>query len=82
MATYKNGKKHGPFVEYYHQGDWITEEALDEFGNKREVQKLHNTQIKRSGSFYEDQLHGEIKMYNEKGKLTKTLKYNKGELVK
>ncbi len=76
--TYKNGLKEGPFVEYYRLGEWVTEESLDEFGNKRPVQKLHGVQIKRQGKFKNDKLHGEVKTYSEKGKLTSAITYKEG----
>jgi antitoxin component YwqK of YwqJK toxin-antitoxin module len=73
--TFKQGKKHGPFKEYYHQGEWRTEEVVDEFGNNRAVQKLHGTQVMREGKYFEGALKGEVINYNEKGKVIKKEQY-------
>lgn len=82
MHTYKNGKKHGPFREYYRQGEWRTEEAVDEFGNARPVQRLYGTQVMREGRYYEDELHGEVITYTEKGRVKKREHYEKGQKIK
>lgn len=82
MHTYKDGNKHGPFKEYYRQGEWRTEEATDEFGNTRPVQRLYGTQVMREGKYYEDELHGEVITYTEKGKVKKREHYDKGEKIK
>lgn len=80
--TYKNGKKNGPFREYYNQGEWVTEEATDEFGYSYPVQRLKGIQIMREGRYKDDQLDGEIKYYDENGKLTKKEFYQNGNLIK
>ena len=80
--TYKEGKKHGPFKEYYHKGDWITETAVDQFGNERQVQRLHNTQVKREGSYFQGELTGTVTYYSEEGKVEKTEIYEQGELIR
>lgn len=80
--TYKDGKKHGPFKEFYHQGEWRTEEATDEFGESRQVQRLYGTQVKREGKYLHGELHGEVVQYNTKGKVTARERYDKGERVK
>ncbi len=80
--TYKNGKKNGPFKEYYNQGEWRTEEAKDEFGNARPVQKLHGTQVMREGKYLEGELHGELVTYTEKGKVKSKEMYERGVKVK
>lgn len=79
--TYKNGKKDGPFKEYYEKGEWITEEEVDNFGNKYPVQRLHGTQVRREGKYKEGELNGEIIYYTEKGKVEKKEIYNMGELI-
>ena len=80
--TYKNGEKHGPFKEYYNKGEWRTEEAVDEFGEKRPVQRLYDTQVMREGKFKEGKLHGEVTTYKENGKVDKVIEYKMGEKVK
>ncbi len=80
--TYEDGKKHGPFKEYYNKGEWRTEEVPDEFGGKRKVQRLYGTQVMREGNYKEGQLHGTITTYKENGKVEKVEEYNMGEKVK
>lgn len=80
--TYKDGKKHGPFKEYYRQGEWRTEEVEDEFGGTRPVQRLYGTQVMREGEYREDELHGEVITYTPKGKLEKRERFDMGEKVK
>ncbi len=82
MYTYKNGEKHGPFKEFYHQGEWRTEEDRDQFGNVTPVQRLYGTQVQREGKYFEGALHGEIVTYKPDGKIEKREKYEKGVMVK
>lgn len=79
--TYKNGKKDGPFKEFFELGEWVTEEEVDNFGNAYPVQRLKGTQVRREGQYKEGELHGEIIYYTEKGKVEKKEKYNMGERV-
>lgn len=79
--TYKDGKKHGPFKEFYPMGEWKTEEVTDEFGNSYPVQKLHGTQIKREGKYRNGELHGEVVTYHESGKVKERDTYDMGEVV-
>lgn len=80
--TYKNGKRHGPFKEYYHQGEWRVEQSVDEFGNARPVQRLYGTQVMREGKYHEGELHGEVITYSEKGKIKQKETYDKGNKLK
>lgn len=80
--TYKDGEKHGPFKEYYQQGEWRTEEVADEFGGTRPVQRLYGTQVMKEGKYREGELHGEIITYTPKGKVEKKERYDKGQKVK
>jgi antitoxin component YwqK of YwqJK toxin-antitoxin module len=79
--TYKNGKKHGPFKEFFHQGEWRTEEARDNFGNAYPVQRLYGTQVQKEGKYFEGELHGQIITYDTKGKVVKKETYDKGVKV-
>lgn len=79
--TYKNGKKHGPFKEYYQLGEWVTEEETDNFGNAYPVQRLYGTQVRREGKYKEGELNGEVIYYEENGKIDKKEVYNSGELI-
>lgn len=79
--TYKNGKKDGPFKEYYEKGEWVTEQESDNFGNTYPVQRLHGTQVRREGKYKEGALNGEMIYYTEKGKVEKKETYKLGELI-
>lgn len=79
--TYKNGKKNGPFREYYNLGHWVTETETDKYGNTYPVQRLHGTQVKREGQYKDGKLNGEVITWSEKGKMIKKERYANGELV-
>jgi len=79
--TYKNGKRHGKFKEWFNKGEWKNEERVDETGNPYPVQKLYGIQLKREGTFKDGKLHGEIITYNEDGSVKKKVVYNMGEIV-
>jgi len=79
--TYKEGKKHGPFREWYNKGEWRDEERVDEFGNRYPVQKLHGTQLRREGEYREGELHGEVITYEEDGSVKEKNTYEMGDLV-
>lgn len=79
--TYKNGKRHGPFKEWFNKGEWRNEERVDEYGNRYPVQKLYGTQLRREGTFKDGKLHGEVITYNEDGTIKKKANYEMGELI-
>jgi antitoxin component YwqK of YwqJK toxin-antitoxin module len=81
VYTYKNGKRHGPFKEWFDKGEWKNEERIDEAGNRYPVQKLYGTQLRREGVFKEGKLHGEVITYNEDGSIKKKAMYEMGEIV-
>jgi antitoxin component YwqK of YwqJK toxin-antitoxin module len=81
VYTYKDGKKNGTFKEFYKMGEWKTEERLDKFGNKRKVQTIHGTQVKREGQFKKGKLDGEITTYSKNGKVKEQVTYDMGEPV-
>jgi len=80
-ATYRNGKREGPFTEWYDNGKWANEPAkLGPAGNeKADVErKLTGQTKKREGTYRNDVLQGPVKEYDEKGKLTSTIVYENG----
>jgi antitoxin component YwqK of YwqJK toxin-antitoxin module len=79
--TFQDGQKHGPFSEWYNQGEWRDEERVDEFGNRYPVQKLYGTQIRRKGKYRNGKLHGEVITYGEDGSVEKIETYDMGNLV-
>lgn len=79
--TYKNGKRHGPFKEWYDKGEWKNEERVDEAGNPYPIQKLYGTQLRRQGAYREGELNGEVITYHVDGTVEKKATYDMGEIV-
>lgn len=82
--TYNNGKKNGPFIEWYDKGRYEQVPASDE---DRKIgifirQKLVGTQIKVKGNYLNDKLDGEIFYYRLNGTLEKVEEWKGGELIK
>jgi antitoxin component YwqK of YwqJK toxin-antitoxin module len=82
VHTWKDGKLHGPFTEYYEQGQWKEVDTKDEFGNPMRVQRLSGTQALREGRYLEGELHGEVIYYHTNGKVSKKEQYERGKLLK
>lgn len=77
--TYKNGKKHGGFVEYYPQGEWYYESKTNDNGFPEEkVRKLRGAQKRVEGNYWENELNGTIIYYTPNGKVDKKETYKKG----
>lgn len=79
--TYKKGMREGPFTEYHDNGRWEmkTMPADDIRGTPPEMERtLVGQSKKRTGTYVNDQLEGEVKEYDDKGKLVKTTKYVAG----
>jgi antitoxin component YwqK of YwqJK toxin-antitoxin module len=80
--TYKNAKKHGPFKEYFQQGQYQLVPKKSEDGTTEDVERvLVGTQIKVEGNYFEDQLDGLIIYYTPEGKIEKKEFYTKGVLT-
>lgn len=82
VYAFKNGKKNGPFREYYNVGNWILEAVNGENGmliDKKRV--LDGAQLKIAGKYFDDQLHGPLQHFSKEGKLIKIETYQKGKLV-
>ena len=80
-TTYKNGKREGPFTEWYDNGTWT--DVPVKLGPQGEEQsdverELKGQTKKREGSYKNDVLQGPVKEYDEKGKLVSTLVYENG----
>lgn len=79
--TYKNGKREGPFTEWYNNGVWTEVQVKlgPQGGEKNEVERVLKGQTKkREGTYKNDILEGPVKEYDEKGKLISTLIYVNG----
>jgi len=84
-VIYKKGLREGPFTEYYDNGRWEmkTMPADEVRGTPSEMERtLVGQSKKRTGVYLNDLLEGEVKEYDEKGKLVKTTQYIGGEEVK
>lgn len=76
--TYVKGKREGKFTEYYDNGQWLMRPvpADPNLGTPADVQRVLEGQIKkREGTYMNDLLEGEVKEYDEKGKLVKVTRY-------
>lgn len=82
--TYKNGKKNGPFVEYYDIGKFVKKfKPMKDDEAQEAYEVLEGQIIKRKGEFKDDKLFGKITYYDEKGKVQKVEEYDaNGNLVK
>lgn len=80
---YKNGKKHGPFQEFYNKGDFIRKEVMPtQQGEQLEwVETIENTQVKVEGEYRSGNLIGEVIYYQEDGRIEKTEVYELGVLI-
>jgi len=71
--TYEQGKKDGPFTEWYDLGDLVKipttpeEQAM----GIMERQKIENRKVKMEGNYLNDHLEGEIKYYDEKARMVR-----------
>lgn len=79
---WKNGKKNGPFAEYYNKGRYtLVNKGTDEEGAQEMYQKLVDTQVKCSGNYLDGKLDGKILFFSEDGKLLRTEFWKDGKKV-
>ncbi len=80
-VTYKGGRREGPFTEWLDNGQWVLKpvKADPVTGAPADVERVLEGQTKkREGTYVNDLLEGEVKEYDEKGKLVRTMKYKAG----
>ena len=83
-VTYRKGLREGRFVEYHDNGKWVvrTVPADPVMGIPSDIERvLQGQTIKREGNYVNDLLDGEVKEYDERGKLLKVTRYTAGEVV-
>ena len=83
-VTYMNGKKHGPFTEWHHNGKWVTRDVPPDpaLGSGMETERVLQGQTRmREGTYKNDQLDGAVKIYGENGVLLRTETYSAGTLI-
>ena len=81
-TTYKKGRREGAFTEYYDNGTWVVKPMAPdpELGTPGDVERvLEGQKKKREGTYANDLLDGEVKEYDENGKLLRTVRYAGGE---
>lgn len=84
VITYKNGRREGPFTEWYDDGKWVEEPMkLGPKGHEQvEMERKAVGQTKkREGTYKNDVLHGPVKEYDERGRLIATTIYEHGEVL-
>lgn len=82
--TYKKGKREGRFAEYHPNGKWVTRDIPADpiKGTPADIERVLQGQTKKiEGTYKDDLLDGEVKEYDENGKLVKTTRYAAGEVV-
>lgn len=83
-VTYKDGRKNGPFTEYFANGRFVTRTVPGDpqTGIPAEQEKVWEGQVaKQSGTYKNDLLEGEVKTMNESGTVIKTEVYQAGTLI-
>jgi antitoxin component YwqK of YwqJK toxin-antitoxin module len=84
QVTYKNGMREGGFVEYHDNGKWeIRPVPADPvMGTPADMERVLVGQTKkREGTYKADKLEGEVKEYDERGRVVKVTMYKDGEPV-
>lgn len=84
-VTYRDGRKNGPFKEYHANGRFVTRPVAGDpqLGIPAEEEKVWDGQVvKRSGSYKNDLLDGEVKTMAENGTVVRTEVYANGELIR
>lgn len=79
--NYRKGKLEGRFVEWHDNGKWVLKpmKADPVMGTPADVERVLEGQTKkREGAYVNDLLEGEVKEYDEKGRLLKVTKYVAG----
>jgi antitoxin component YwqK of YwqJK toxin-antitoxin module len=78
----KNGKKDGPYIEYYETAGFVYERVESKDGYPEEVvQKIKGIQIRVSGNYKADLEDGIFTYYTVDGKVEKKVKYKDGKEV-
>jgi antitoxin component YwqK of YwqJK toxin-antitoxin module len=83
-VTYKNGLREGTFAEYFDNGNWVKRPVkVGPPGHEvtQEERVLEGQTKKREGQYKNDRLEGEVKEYDEKGKLLNSVRYSAGKAL-
>ncbi len=79
--TYRNGKKDGPFKEFF-EGVWGFEDKEDpNTGKKDSIRVLKSQALNKQGSYLNGKLNGPYKEFDKQGKELKNIKYLNGAVA-
>lgn len=84
VENYKNGKLHGPYIEYYNDGRWV-EKQVDKRNKGGDIEiyrVLEGQTVALKAEYLNGVLHGTLEEYDESGRLLKKEVYENGELKK
>lgn len=80
-CTFKNGKKEGPFKQFFESGILKSDMSYTNDTVVGKVIYYHHTGKKlMEGSYYQGVRNGDFFMYDEQGKLTETIHYKMGKM--
>jgi antitoxin component YwqK of YwqJK toxin-antitoxin module len=80
-VTYKKGKREGAFKEYHDNGTWLIKPLPADpiSGAPADMDRvLEGQTVKRTGTYVNDLLEGEVKEFDAKGKVVKVTRYLAG----
>jgi antitoxin component YwqK of YwqJK toxin-antitoxin module len=81
-TTWKNGKREGPFTEYHNNGQWVLRKVPADpvTGAPAFEERVLQGQTKaREGTYVNDLLEGEVREYDDKGKLVRKRTFVAGQ---
>lgn len=81
-VAYKGGRKEGRFTEWNNDGTWVTRlvQVGPQGAERGDMERVLEGQTKRrEGTYRNDLLDGEVKEYDEHGKLLRTVVYAAGK---
>lgn len=80
-TIFRKGKREGPFKEYHDNGTWLIKPLPADpiSGAPADMERvLEGQTIKRTGTYVNDLLEGEVKEFDTKGKMVKVTRYVAG----
>ena len=77
VFSYKDGKKAGPYFEYYNNGKFVKKTKTTDDGAQEVIEVLEGQTVKCKGQFENDKKVGKFFYYKENGKLDKEENFDK-----
>ena len=83
IRHYEEGKKEGFFAEYFNNGkrELVAREKTDPYEPDELVEVVTGQQVKFEKNYIDDKAEGEVKFFDEDGKLLRTENYRNGVLI-